>query len=277
MKKTTVIKIGTALGLACAAALPALMVAPGKASKAQKAPFMGRNIAHRGLHTRDKSVPENSLSAFRSAVENGYGVELDVQLSKDGQVVVFHDDTLSRVCGVDARVDELTLDELRELRLCGTDETIPLFSEVLDIIGGRTPIICELKTGRNNRQLCKKTCSLIKAYGGTVCIESFDPTIVAWFRRHAPELLRGQLASPAAEYTKDGRPAWQGFVLSHTLLNFLARPQFIAYKIGKRPALVRLSEKLGAMVVGWTSHASENEEGRDTVIFEFYHPRVWFK
>lgn len=274
MKKSTLCKIGVAAGLA---ALPVLLVAPGRASAEKKRPFMGRNIAHRGLHREDKTVPENSLAAFRDAVDGAYGVELDVQLSRDGEVVVFHDDTLSRVCGVDARVDELTLAELRELRLCGTGETIPLFSEVLRVIGGKTPIICELKTGRHNRELCEKTYALIKAYRGDICIESFDPTIVAWFRKNAPELLRGQLAAPTEEYTKDGRSTVQGFLLSHTLLNFLARPQFIAYKIGRRPALVRLSEKLGAMVVGWTSHNAVNEHDRDAVIFEFYEPRPWFK
>ena len=112
--------IGAAAG---SAAL--FLIAPGSSTKRQRAPFMGTNCAHRGLHSRDKSVPENSLEAFRLAAEAGYGIELDVQLSKDGQVVVFHDDTLDRVCGVHVRVDELTLSELRELRLCGTDQTIP--------------------------------------------------------------------------------------------------------------------------------------------------------
>ena len=125
-------KSGTKGGLLCAAAaaasLPLILLAPGRATKRQKAPFMGMNFAHRGLHNRDKSVPENSLEAFELAAQAGYGMELDVQLSKDGQVVVFHDDTLERVCGVNARVDELSYEELKKLRLCGTEHTIPLFS-----------------------------------------------------------------------------------------------------------------------------------------------------
>ena len=127
--------------IAAAAALPLFLLAPGRATKRQKAPFMGRNFAHRGLHSRDMSVPENSLEAFRLAAKAGYGIELDVQLSRDGQVVVFHDDTLDRVCGVHARVDEKSYDELRALGLCGTNNRIPLFSEVLDVIKGRGPLI----------------------------------------------------------------------------------------------------------------------------------------
>ena len=275
MKKKTA--FGLFLGAAAAVALPVFLSAPGRVTKAQKAPFLGWNFAHRGLHRADKSVPENSLEAFRLAGEAGYGVELDVQLSKDGQVVVFHDDTLDRVCSVHGRVDAFSFEELQRMRLCGTDQHIPLFSQVLEVFGGRGPLLVELKTGPRNKELCEKTLALLEAYRGEVCIESFDPRIVAWFRRHAPQLLRGQLAAPVEEYTKDGRSKVQAFILSRCLLNFLARPQFIAYKIGPRPLIVRLSELLGALKFGWTSHGQENEAGRDAVIFEFYRPRLRFK
>ena len=276
MKKDTKKKLILAGAAAAAAAigLPLFAVAPGHATKRQKAPLYGLNYAHRGLHSQDKTIPENSLAAFAAAAEAGYGVELDVQLSKDGRVVVFHDDTLNRVCGVDHRVDELTFDELRELRLCGTDEQIPLFTEVLAVISGRGPIICELKTGRHNRELCKKTYDIIQNYKGDICIESFDPTIVAWFRFHAKDLVRGQLAAPADEYPYSKA---LNFAISSCMLNFLSRPQFIAYKIGKRPLLVHISEKMGAMVVGWTSHDPASEKKRDAVIFEFYRPRLKYR
>ena len=129
MKKCLSENIGKIGLVTAAAAVPLFLLAPGRATKRQKAPFMGRNFAHRGLHSRDMSVPENSLEAFRLAAKAGYGIELDVQLSRDGQVVVFHDDTLDRVCGVHARVDEKSYDELRALGLCGTNNRIPLFSE----------------------------------------------------------------------------------------------------------------------------------------------------
>lgn len=267
---------GAVIGGAAAGA-SLFLLAPGTSSRRQREPFMGTNVAHRGLHSRDKSVPENSLEAFRLAAEAGYGIELDVQFSKDKQVVVFHDDTLDRVCGVHARVDELTYDELKELRLCGSDQIIPLFTEVLGVIRGRSPIICELKNGRNNRELCEKTYEIISGYRGDICVESFNPMIVAWFRFHANDLLRGQLAQPTRFYDAETMSAPLAYALGHTLFNCLARPQFIAYRIGFRPLSVRMSELLGAMRVGWTSHEPRNEAGRDTVIFEFYRPKVKFK
>lgn len=267
---------GAVIGGAAAGA-SLFLLAPGTSSRRQREPFMGTNVAHRGLHSRDKSVPENSLEAFRLAAEAGYGIELDVQFSKDKQVVVFHDDTLDRVCGVHARVDELTYDELKELRLCGSDQTIPLFTEVLGVIRGRSPIICELKNGRNNRELCEKTYEIISGYRGDICVESFNPMIVAWFRFHAKDLLRGQLAQPTRFYDAETMSAPLAYALGHTLFNCLARPQFIAYRIGFRPLSVRMSELIGAMRVGWTSHEPRNEAGRDTVIFEFYRPKVKFK
>ncbi len=261
---------------AFAAGAPLFLLSPGSATKRQRAPFLGRNYAHRGLHSEDRSVPENSLEAFRLAGRAGYGAELDVQLTKDGQVVVFHDDTLERVCGVRARVDEKSYDELRMLRLCGTEQRIPLFSEVLEVYGGRGPLIVELKNGRRNRELCEKTYALLSDYPGEVCIESFNPLIVRWFRLHARDLVRGQLACPRKEYGTAVSPR-MAFLLSHCLLNFLSRPQFIAYRIGRRPLSVRLSEAMGAMRFGWTAHNARAEWGRDGVIFEFYRPQLRFK
>lgn len=255
---------------ASAVLLPVLAVAPGCASKKKKAPFTGVNFAHRGLHTRDKSVPENSLRAFELAASAGYGIELDVQLSLDGQVVVFHDDTLERVCGVHAAVCEKSYEELHAMSLCGSTETVPLFTDVLKVIDGRGPLIVELKTGKRNRELCEKTLKILRSYKGDVCIESFDPTIVEWFRFHGREFVRGQLAMGADKYRfRSKLLAW---CCSHTIFNFLARPQFIAYDIGAMPPLVSLSCALGALKVGWTSHDPVSENYNDSVIFEFYKP-----
>ena len=271
-KKSAVLPLA---GLAGLAAAQLFIFAPGRSTKRQRAPFAGMNFAHRGLHSRDKSVPENSLQAFRLAADAGYGIELDVQLSRDGEVVVFHDDTLDRVCGVHARVEDKTLAELQQLSLCGTEQTIPLFSQVLSVIRGRGPIIVELKNGKRNRELCEKTYALLENYRGEVCVESFNPFIVAWFRIHAKDLVRGQLAMPPKDY--EGWPKPLAFLLSRTALNFIARPQFIAYRIGPRPFPVILADMLGAMNIGWTSHEPRNEKGRDGVIFEFYKPKVKYK
>ncbi len=252
------------------------LVAPGRASKKDKKPFMYKNFAHRGLHKKDKTIPENSLAAFERASSYGYGMELDVQLSKDGQVVVFHDDTLDRVCGVESRVDEKTYDELRQLSLCGTTQTIPLFSEVLKTVRGRGPLIVELKNGKRNEELCEKTYALLKKYSGEYCIESFNPFIVRWFKKNAPEVIRGQLANPPKDYNGEVGPL-TAVILGNCLLNFLARPQFIAYKITPKPFTVKLCEALGAMKVAWTSHDWVNEKFYDAVIFEYYKPKLKYK
>lgn len=266
------------LGTAAIAAGAALFaVAPGKADEEKKAPFMGRNIAHRGLHSMDKTVPENSMEAFRLAIEAGYGIELDVHLSRDGEVVVMHDDTLSRMCGVDRNIEDMRWSELRELKLLETEEHIPLLWDVLQMVDGRGPIVLEIKTGRRNSMLCRKVYRMLKAYKGDVCIESFHPAVVAWWRKNAPEYLRGQLACRPERY-KDSANKLQGFVLGNLLLNFLGRPQFIAYGLcEKQPLMVRLCHKLGAMAVAWTSHDEKAEQTNDTVIFEFYRPRIWYK
>ncbi len=272
MKKTLAI-----LGLAAAAAVavPVILAAPGRAKKERKSPFMGRNFAHRGLHSEDKSVPENSMEAFRQARDAGYGMELDVQLSRDGQVVVFHDDTLDRVCGVEGRVADKDYPELSELSLCGSGERIPLFGEVLESINGSVPLIVELKNGKRNKELCEKTYALLSGYKGDYCIESFNPLIVGWFRKNAGEVLRGQLATSFSDYENIRKPL--ALLLSRCMFNIVSRPHFIAYRIGPRPLTVHLAEMMGAMKIGYTSRVEENEIGRDAVIFEFYRPRIKYK
>lgn len=266
--------VGTAL---VAAGTVAFMIAPGKAEKAQKRPFDGENIAHRGLHKADKTVPENSLAAFRAAVEAGYGVELDVHLTADGELVVFHDDTIKRMCGVDGRVEDMTLKQLRELSLLDTDQGIPTLDEVLSVIDGKVPIILEIKRGSQNDELCLRVYETIVNYEGDICIESFDPFIVRWWRKNAPEVLRGQLACTQEKFGDSTSPL-NAFLVGNLLTNFLCRPQFIAYGIcEKKPLLVRLCEKMGVMKVAWTSHGYASESDHDTVIFEYYRPRKNFK
>ncbi len=267
----------TAAAVVSAGALPLLLLRPGVASVRKRAPFQNRNYAHRGLHSVDRQVPENSLAAFRAAAAAGYGMELDVQLSRDGRVVVFHDDTLERVCGVEGRVEDQSWDALRRLRLCGTEERIPLFSEVLAAVDGAVPLIVELKSGSRNRELCEKTRAMLDGYRGDACVESFHPGIVAWFRFHAPEYLRGQLAMPAGRYVNAGHSRASAFVLGNTFCNFLAKPEFIAYALGPRPLAVRTAERMGAMRFGWTSHNPAAEKGRDAVIFEYYRPAARYR
>ncbi len=257
--------------------LPFFLFAPRRAGNKKKAPFAGRNFAHRGLYEKDGSIAENSLTAFARAAAAGYGIELDVQFSRDGQIVVFHDDTLTRVCGKEARVDEVDYAELRGLCLGETKDTVPLFADVLETVGGRVPIIVELKNGRRNKELCRRTLAMLRAYSGAYCVESFNPFIVAWFRFHAPEVLRGQLAQPPSLYKKEGFSAATGRLLGNVFFNFAARPHFIAYRIGEKPRTVRFAERLGAMRVAWTARAPGAGAGADAVIFEHYRPETQLK
>ena len=254
----------------CGAAVYALL--PGKSTPAQRAPFTGVNYAHRGLHSKDKTVPENSLAAFRAAVEAGYGMELDIALSKDGEVMVFHDDDLPRVCGVEGRLDGRTLAELRQLRLEGSEEGIPLFTQMLEEVAGRQPLIVELKTHpTRNEELCQKAWAILQSYNGPYCIESFDPRIVGWFYKNAPQVLRGQLASRP----KSLGMGLQGFLIGTLLCNFMGRPHFIAYDTGYKPLSVRFAEVF-AMKVAWTVRPENDvaffEKHSDGVIFEYYLP-----
>ncbi len=254
-----------------------LLIAPDRAGKQKRAPFEGRAFAHRGLYEPDQSVPENSLEAFSRAAEAGYGIELDVQLSRDGQIVVFHDDTLLRACGPDARVDAYTFAELSALPLFHTEHRMPLFSEVLAAVGGRVPLIVELKAGGRQTLLCEKTCAMLADYEGPYCIESFHPAIVRWFYQNAPEILRGQL-SEAYRFSRRYIRGIEAFAMSRLLTNIVTRPQFIAYRIGPKCLSVRLAETLGAMRVSWTAQTPEEFSKHMTasgaVIFERIRPRT---
>lgn len=246
-----------------------------RTGRERRAPFTGRAFAHRGLYEADQSVPENSLPAFRRAVEAGYGAELDVQMTKDGEVVVFHDDDLKRGCGIDGRICDMTLEEVRALRLFGTEEQIPLFADVLEIFSGKQPLIVELKYAPNWKPLSEKTRQMLAAYSGPACIESFHPSIVRYFRQEDPERVRGQLAQAARAYGSS-TPKLYAFTVSRVLTNVVTRPDFIAYGLGPKPVSVRLCEAIGAMKVCWTARGAENHARRmkenDAVIFEHYRP-----
>lgn len=275
-KKSLKIYLCSAGAVLGAAGATAYLIAPGRKSGDRRANFVGRNYAHRGLHRIDKSVPENSLPAFDAAARIGYGIEMDVHITQDGRLVVFHDDNTKRVCGVEGVVEDMTWDELCKLRLCGTEYGIPLLSEVFELVGKRCPVIVELKRGGRNRELCTKTYEMMKKYGGRYCVESFDPRIVGWFRRNAPEVLRGQLSQTPAELARD-TSRLNAFMIGNLLTNFIARPDFVAYGTGRKPLTVRICEWMGAMRVNWVSRDWKSEEKNDAVIFEYYRPRVKFK
>lgn len=217
----------------------------------------GWNYAHRGLHT--SGCPENSMAAFRAALEGGYGIEFDLHLLKDGNLAVIHDSLLKRTTGCEGRIEDLTAEELKNYHLEGTDETIPTFRELLELYNGRAPLIVELKpVNGNHAALTEAACAMLENYKGAYCMESFDPRCVYWLKKHRPQIIRGQLAE---NFFRSGSSlsAPLKFILSHSLSHFLTRPDFTAYKFSDRNNLsTLLCRKLhGIQGVSWTLRSKE--------------------
>lgn len=189
------------------------------------------NYAHRGLH--GDGIPENSMESFRRAMEHGYGFELDVHLLSDGNLAVMHDSSLLRTTGQSGKLEALCTSQLEQYHLEGTEQTIPQFSQVLELTAGRVPMIVELKSDNNVSQLCEAVCRALEDYPGLYCIESFDPRCVRWMRKNRPDILRGQLAENFLA-RKSTLPLPLRGALSWNLLNFLTRPDFIAYRDADR-------------------------------------------
>ena len=150
-----------------------------------------RGFAHRGLHF-GSAAPENSLAAFERAIELGAGIECDVRLSGDGSAVVFHDSDLTRMCGVSLKVEQTPAALLTGQRLTGSNQCIPALSRVLEVVGGRVPLLLEFKTDRGNAaRLCRAVLSDLSPRCGPIGIMSFDPKVGGWLRRNALHIPRG--------------------------------------------------------------------------------------
>lgn len=216
------------------------------------------NYAHRGLH--GDGVPENSLEAFELACKSGYGIELDVQLSRDGEVMVFHDYTLIRMTGVDKKLCELDAAELKKLRLNGSDQTIPTFEEVLALVDGRVPLLVELKGESTDVSLCAPVTAILKKYEGDYCIESFNPMLVREMKKQLPGVYAGQLYTNVVRDKK--KRSALNIILTCMALNCLARPDFVAYNQLDRKSLpVKLTTKLfKAEKFVWTVKGEEDIE-----------------
>lgn len=236
--------------------------------------LLNTRYAHRGLHDTAQNIPENSIQAFRRAVELGFGIELDVQLTADGEVVVFHDQNLRRVCGVDRNLSDCTWAELQSYGLSGTDARIPRFADVLAEIDGRVPLLVEVKYYARRTELCEKTAQLLAEYHGNVCMESFHPLIVAWWKRHVPQMARGILAENFAARHSLKFPA--ATIAGRLWFNPWIRPDFVAYRFADRemPPVQRFARR--APCFYWTirnaSDLDAAEAAGGTVIFEGFVP-----
>ncbi len=182
------------------------------------------DYARRGLWS--DIIPENSLAAFDRAVRAGYGIELNIRLTKDKHIVVFGNETLGRMCGVRGRIGDFTLAQIKNLRLAGTNYRIPTLVEVLHLVDGQVPLLIEIKSDGNNTEICTLASKILDDYNDAFGIESFDPFILSWFKNYRPRYARGQIV---AELTKKGAKGKTlfNFARSNMLLNFYSRPDFI--------------------------------------------------
>ena len=237
----------------------------------------GWAYAHRGLH--GDGVPENSMAAFKAALDAGYGVELDLHLLKDGNLAVIHDSLLNRTTGCAGQVEDLTTEDLKNYHLEGTDETIPEFMDVLTLFLGKAPMIVELKPADGNHAaLAEAACKMMETYPGVFCMESFDPRCLRWLKRNRPDIIRGQLAENFFKSRND-MPDTLRFVLTHNLANFGTTPDFVAYSFQHRKDTVTnwICRNLWkAQGVAWTIRSQADY---DTAlaegwipIFEGFHP-----
>lgn len=255
-----------------------LMLMPRMLHRPDRKPFMGVLYAHRGLHDNASEAPENSMAAFEKAVEKGFGIELDVQLTKDKIPAVFHDFTLKRVCGAEGKVADYTYDELQQFRLCNSEQKIPRFEDFLKMVDGRVPLIIEYKIPGGNTEVCPVADRILQNYKGVYCIESFNPLGLIWYRKNRKEILRGQLADNFIRTGEKEFPKLLYFVLHHLLLNFLTKPDFIAYNHNcYRDVSRQLCRYLyGCLSVAWTIKDQKALEARredfDLFIFDSFLP-----
>ena len=224
-------------------------------------PYEERYIAHRGLFN-NIDIPENSLIAFEEAVKNQYGIELDIQLTKDDKLVVFHDSSLKRMTGIDKDLIDCTYDELLQYKLLDTNEVIPLFKDVLNILEKDTPLIIEIKPEGRYLETTKRVVNLMQGYNGLYNIESFNPYIVYYLKKNEPQIIRGQLAYNSINDKNSKVNFFLRIILTNLLFSFINRPDYIAYQHSDMNNLsFRIVSKIyHAECVAWTIQSQKQLE-----------------
>lgn len=231
-------------------------------------------VAHRGLHDLAKGIPENSRAAFQAAIDAGYAIEMDVRLTGDNQVAVFHDADLKRLCGRDGIVQRMPLAELRGLTILGTTETVPSFRDLLDQVKGQVPLVVEIKKDKGEPAglLEASVAKMLQHYPGPFVVQSFSPRTVKWFQKNAPEIVRGQIATDLASMTK-GLGWFTRLQLKRALMTGYGDPDFLAYDVRDLPSeITAAARRRGLPILSWTVR-SPAERARaaahaDNVIFE---------
>jgi glycerophosphoryl diester phosphodiesterase len=258
-----------------------ILITPRITDKPDMSLFDRKLFAHRGLHDNAGDAPENSMKAFRKAIDAGYGIETDVQLTRDGIPVIFHDFTLKRICGVEGKVCDYTYDELQKFNLASSQEKIPTFADFLKLIDGRVPLIIEYKIEATDIHVCELCDPMLREYHGKYCIESFSPMGVKWYKDHHPDIVRGQLSQMFFRHgTKNphGKLGFFMWLIEHQMLNFKTRPDFIAYDWHdyKLPSRCLCHTLFGGRAAAWTIKSQDELERMqghfDVFIFDSFIP-----
>ena len=265
---------GWTLVILCALfALYLWLIAPAR-RRVDASALKGWLYAHRGLYD-EQTAPENSMEAFRRAAQAGFGIELDVQLTRDGRMVVHHDGDTGRVCGQSAVIRETDYDRLP---LLPDGSRIPLFDDVLALVDGRAPLIVEVKQYGSPSRNAAAALEHLRAYAGPYCVESFQPIAVRYFKKHAPDVVRGQLATGDGAH-RGAVPPGAFFALKNLLVDCIGRPDFIAYSVGAdRGFTVRLVRRwFRPLLAGWTIQSQQELDRAlktyDFPIFERFLPK----
>jgi glycerophosphoryl diester phosphodiesterase len=238
-----------------------------------------RPIAHRGYHDAGARRFENTLAAAEAAIGHGFAIECDLQPTADGEVVVFHDDTLERLADLSGPVAKQPLAALRRARILGGDAQIPTLEELLDLVDGRVPLIIELKSRFDgDRRLEAATAAILAAYTGPAAVMSFDPAAMIAMRQLAPTLPRGMLADRFLATEWPGVPLATRVSARHMLAAPLVLPSFIAYDVNALPASIPLALRhfFRLPLLAWTVRTPEQRlrarAWADQIIFEDFNP-----
>ncbi len=285
MKKKSRKYLGLGLRAAAVSAVYLYAIMPRVIKKPENTAFRTNYYAHRGLHQNGSRHPENSLPAIRRAVEAGYGIEFDIQVTKDGVPVVFHDFTLRRMCGQKGRVVDYTLDELRKFRLLDCGEKIPTLREVLREVDGKVPLIIEMKVEYFDLRVCRAANQQLRDYHGEYCIESFNPLVLLWYRKNRPDVMRGQLSDGFIHQKEFRTPSKlaPGLFLQFLVTNIVTRPDFVAYNFQYQGNISRRLWRalFRGRSAAWTVRSEEELKRAkphfDAYIFDSFIPRDFSK
>jgi glycerophosphoryl diester phosphodiesterase len=239
-----------------------------------------RPIAHRGLHDEARGIIENTAGAVHAAIAANYGIEVDAQVSRDGEAMVHHDDVLGRLTEGNGRLEDFTAAELKRVPFRGSDERMMTLGDLCDLVDGRVTMVVELKSRfDDDGRLPARVGTVLQGYRGAVAPMSFDPRQLAVLRHQSPRLVRGIIAAKYRPHPYwDLMPVWMRHGMGYLLTALTSRPQFVAYSIADLPAMAPLFARrvLGLPLLTWAVRTEVErrraERWADQMIFEGFRP-----